>query len=133
MKKLVFFLTDREVANAASSRATLSFIMSLALILFLSSPSDARDLGKKRPPKPDNIEEVVPESPSPFHEWNEGRWKWNKKQQTYIWKAGKWRLSNVNRYSNGFSSPYYYAAYPYSYRYQSIYHRARLYRYYHCL
>ena len=96
-------------------KLAFSFILALAFPFFLGSNADAQIFGKKRPPKPEKIEEVVPERLSPYHEWVEGRWKWNRKQKTYVWKEGYWYLPRNRSYYDPYYRPYYSFGYRYGY------------------
>ena len=60
----------------------------------------------KKPPRPEKMDEAIPERPSEYHVWREGRWKWKRKDQEWIWKSGTWsfdhdyyRWKNFNRFN----------------------------------
>ena len=114
-------------------RLVFSFIFALAFLFFLAPNADAQ-IGKKRPPKPEKIEEVVPEKVSPYHEWVEGQWKWDRKEKTYDWKKGYWYLPRSRGYGYGYYYPYHRHYYGYGYRYgygRGYGHYRRSYHYYH--
>ena len=48
----------------------------------------------KKPPRPEKQVEEIPERPSEFHVWQEGRWKWKNKEQSWIWKPGSWSFDH---------------------------------------
>ncbi|MBX2816836.1 MAG: hypothetical protein KTR24_12590 [Saprospiraceae bacterium] len=48
----------------------------------------------KKPPRPEKLQEEIPERPSEFHVWREGRWKWKKKHQAWTWKEGYWSFDH---------------------------------------
>ncbi|MEL7123473.1 MAG: hypothetical protein AAFO07_28765 [Bacteroidota bacterium] len=75
----------------------MKWLMILVLALAINVTAFANDPGKrKRPPKPDRIEEVITEQPSRYHEWRRGKWKWNKKAQEWTWREGFWRELSPN-------------------------------------
>ena len=121
MKKLVF-----------------GFIFAFASLLFFSSDAFAQISSKKRPPKPEKIEETIPERLSPYHEWIEGRWKWKKKEKKYVWVEGYWRLSRNRLYGHPYYNPYYSpyiglrSRYAFRYGYSYPYSRRYSPYYYHC-
>lgn len=96
-------------------RFGLKWLMVLVLALSFSVSTYANDPGRKgkRPPKPEKIEEVIPQQPSSYHEWVKGKWKWNKKEQEWKWREGRWRelspheiARRYNGFGNGFVNPY---------------------------
>ena len=115
-------------------KLALNFFLVLSFLFFLGPNADAQIFSKKRSPKPEKIEEVVPERLSPYHEWVEGRWKWNRKEKTYVWKDGYWNLSPNCGYSSAYYYPYYGHYYGFGYRYgygRGYGHSRRFSHYYH--
>lgn len=83
-------------------RTGIRFILALAFMVFFSFNAEAQLRKKNRPPKPERIEETIPQPPSRYHVWESGSWKWKKKDQDYIWRAGYWRLPHPSEYGPGF-------------------------------
>ncbi len=84
---------------------------------------------KKRPPRPEKLQEEIPSPPGPYHTWQEGRWKWKKKEQEYIWKEGYWRRLSRSELADAYYSSFGLGAagfYPfgfYSYRFPWRFYR----------
>lgn len=98
----------------------LKWLMVLILALAFQVASFAADnSGKnKRPPRPEKIEEVIPQQPSIYHEWEAGKWKWKKKQREWVWREGYWRQLSPNEiarrysaYGNGFNNPFFFGGF----------------------
>jgi len=91
----------------------------LSLIaIFISLGLNAQVVKKKDVPKPDPIEEFLPEQPSPYHKWDEGRWRWKKKVGAWVWMDGKWRIDDQYLYrTNNYYSRLGYGYSPYSFGY----------------
>ncbi|MEM6724314.1 MAG: hypothetical protein AAF598_09770 [Bacteroidota bacterium] len=80
-------------------------ILSLTLIAFFSFSLSADAPRRKRPPKPEQIEETIPKAPSTDHVWVQGNWEWNRKKKTYVWRQGAWELPRRQRAVN---DPFFY-------------------------
>ena len=88
-------------------KLAFSFILAFTFLFSLGPNADAQNFGKKKPLKPEKIEEVIPERLSPNHEWVEGRWKWKRKEKKYIWMEGYWNLPRNRDYGSLYYGPYY--------------------------
>ena len=80
------------------------------VLLLLASSATFLKAESKRPPRPEKIEEVKSDRPSEYHTWISGRWKWKRKEQSWIWQKGHWRFDHdLYAFKN-------------RYRYYNIYH-----------
>ena len=77
------------------------------------------DAKTKKPPRPEKIEEVIPDQPSEYHRWVEGKWKWKKKADQWMWKKGYWNFDHdLYAYRNRFRFNNTY--WPYRIRYYAV-------------
>ena len=92
----------------------LSSMFALMMIFTFVSTIEAGTLGSK-PEKPEKIIEDIPDQPSPYHFWVEGRWKYKRKAEEWLWKPGYWKMDNdyLYRPRSRFFSPYAFANYYY--------------------
>ena len=107
-----------------------SWLFVLALLFSVVTFAEANDGKKeKRPPRPEKIVEEIPQAPSLYHVWEEGRWRWKKKQKAWIWKEGYWRMPDPYeyRYNRLAYGPYFS---PYRYRLARYYFRPFGFRYF---
>ena len=112
------------------------FSLVFALLLGLTNVTQAADKNK-RPDRPEKIVEVLPERPSQYHFWVEGKWKWRKKQDEWEWRSGYWKLdqdylynaNRLNRFNrfNRFNSFYSGRFYRALVRYGNTYRVVRVY------
>lgn len=86
-----------------------------------ASALSASVLEAKKPPRPEKIVEQIPDRPSQYHVWREGRWKWKSRDQQWIWKEGNWSFDQDyynyknfyrNRWANNFRYRSRYVAVP---------------------
>lgn len=69
----------------------------IASSLSAASPANTSSLvifEDKKPQRPEKLQEAIPDRPSEYHVWNEGRWKWKKKDQAWMWKSGSWSFDH---------------------------------------
>ncbi len=90
----------------------------MLLFVFGGALVSAAEATNNKPPRPDRIEETLPEKPSEYHTWNSGKWKWSRKSEDWEWQSGYWRFDhdlyafkNRWRYSNVYR-PWRYMAIP---------------------
>ncbi len=67
----------------------LIIVLSIVLAGSLSSVN-AQVVVKVKPNRPNKVAVVKPKAPGKGHVWIDGHWKWNAKQNKYVWRKGHW-------------------------------------------
>ncbi|MEO0340177.1 MAG: hypothetical protein AAF242_13300 [Bacteroidota bacterium] len=79
------------------NRLIIKWLMVIVLAIGMQTYALAGTNNKgKRPPKPERIEEAIPDQPSSYHTWVSGKWKWNRAAADWQWRAGFWREMSPN-------------------------------------
>ncbi|NND34409.1 MAG: BcpO-related WXXGXW repeat protein [Saprospiraceae bacterium] len=81
-------------------------VMMVVILILGGSLISMANVANEKPPRPEKIEEVKSAQPSEYHTWVSGRWKWKKKEQSWLWREGYWKFDHdlyafKNRYRFG--------------------------------
>ena len=79
-------------------KSGIRILLVMLLAMTISVGAHAQKANRKRPPRPERIVEQIPERTNPYHVWQEGRWKWKKKENQWVWKDGYWRWPRQNEF-----------------------------------